>query len=51
MRGVGIVELEPAADVPVCLYADLDRAPERLPEAGDDPAGGRGHPVRRARGA
>ena len=33
MRGVGIVEMDTAADVPVCLYADLDRAPERLPEA------------------
>ena len=33
VRGVGIVELATAADVPVCLYADLDRAPERLPEA------------------
>lgn len=33
LRGVGIVELEAAADVPVCLQADLDREPERLPEA------------------
>ncbi|HLL32013.1 MAG TPA: aldolase, partial [Allosphingosinicella sp.] len=33
VRGVGIVELEPAADVPVCLYADLDAPAERLPEA------------------
>ena len=33
LRGVGVVELEPAADVPVCLHADLDRPPERLPEA------------------
>ncbi len=33
LRGVGIIELEPAADVPICLYADLDAAPERLPEA------------------
>jgi len=32
LRGVGIVELAAAADVPVCLHADLDRAPERLPE-------------------
>ena len=32
VRGVGIVELEAKADVPVCLYADLDPAPERLPE-------------------
>jgi hypothetical protein len=34
LRGVGIVELEPAEDVPVCLYADLDTAPERLPAVG-----------------
>jgi serine kinase of HPr protein (carbohydrate metabolism regulator) len=33
VRGVGIVDMEPAADVPVCLHADLDRRPERLPEA------------------
>lgn len=33
LRGVGIVELDSAADVPVCLHADLDRSPERLPEA------------------
>jgi serine kinase of HPr protein (carbohydrate metabolism regulator) len=33
LRGVGIVELAAAADVPVCLQADLDRLPERLPEA------------------
>lgn len=33
VRGVGIVELEFEADVPVCLYADLDRAADRLPEA------------------
>ncbi len=32
LRGVGIIELEPAADVPISLYADLDSAPERLPE-------------------
>lgn len=32
LRGVGIVELEAAADVSVCLYADLDSATERLPE-------------------
>ena len=32
VRGIGIVEMEPAADVPVCLYAGLDRAPERLPD-------------------
>jgi len=33
VRGVGIVDVEPTADVPVCLYADLDSPPERLPDA------------------
>ena len=32
MRGVGIVELSPATDVPLCLVAELDRPVERLPE-------------------
>jgi len=32
MRGVGIVTLPAAADVPLCLLVDLDRVPERLPE-------------------
>jgi serine kinase of HPr protein (carbohydrate metabolism regulator) len=31
VRGVGIVEMAPEMDVIVCLIADLDRAPERLP--------------------
>jgi hypothetical protein len=33
VRGVGLIELEPAADVPVCLYADLEATPDRLPDA------------------
>lgn len=33
MRGVGILDVPAAADVPLCLVAELDRAPERLPEA------------------
>lgn len=33
IRGVGLIALKPAADVPVCLYADLDCPPERLPDA------------------
>jgi serine kinase of HPr protein (carbohydrate metabolism regulator) len=33
VRGIGIVAIEPVADVPVCLVADLDEASERLPEA------------------
>jgi hypothetical protein len=32
LRGVGIIATEPAADAPICLYADLDSAPPRLPE-------------------
>jgi hypothetical protein len=32
VRGLGIVDLPAAADVPVCLHADLGAAPERLPE-------------------
>lgn len=32
MRGVGILELDAIPEAPVCLYVDLDGAPERLPE-------------------
>lgn len=32
IRGVGVIELAAAADVPVCLHVDLDRPPDRLPE-------------------
>lgn len=32
VRGVGIVEQAPVDDVPVCLVADLDSPPERLPQ-------------------
>lgn len=35
VRGVGLIELEPLADVPVALFIDLDRAPERLPDLDD----------------
>lgn len=31
MRGVGILDMPALLDVPLCLVADLDRAPERLP--------------------
>lgn len=31
VRGVGIVELEAARDMPVALFVDLDRTPERIP--------------------
>jgi hypothetical protein len=33
VRGVGIVDMPAQADMPVCLLADLDWPPERLPEA------------------
>jgi serine kinase of HPr protein (carbohydrate metabolism regulator) len=32
MRGVGLLEMATAADVPLCLVGELDRAPERLPD-------------------
>jgi len=35
VRGLGIVELPFVSDVPVCLYVDLDRTSERLPELDD----------------
>ena len=35
MRGVGIVEMETAQDVPVALYVDLSGEPVRLPEAAE----------------
>jgi hypothetical protein len=31
-RGIGLLDMPTLQDVPVCLYADLDRPPERLPE-------------------
>ena len=31
-RGVGILDMPAAKGVPVCLYADLDGTPERMPE-------------------
>lgn len=34
VRGVGIVAVEPLGEAPVCLLADLDAAPARLPDAG-----------------
>jgi serine kinase of HPr protein (carbohydrate metabolism regulator) len=35
LRGVGIVESPVQKDVPVCLLADLDRVPERLPDGAE----------------
>lgn len=32
VRGLGLLDLPAAADVPICLYVDLDRDPVRLPE-------------------
>ncbi|HEX8654450.1 MAG TPA: aldolase [Allosphingosinicella sp.] len=34
VRGVGMMEVAALAEAPVCLLVDLDRPPERLPEAG-----------------
>lgn len=35
MRGIGLIEeMATEQDVPVALYVDLDKAPERLPEPG-----------------
>ncbi|PSJ39880.1 HPr kinase/phosphorylase [Allosphingosinicella deserti] len=33
VRGIGIVDLEPLAHVPVALLVDLDLGPERMPDA------------------
>jgi serine kinase of HPr protein (carbohydrate metabolism regulator) len=35
VRGVGLVEMSCARDVPICLAIDLDRVPDRLPEEGE----------------
>lgn len=35
VRGVGIVEMETAQDVPVALYVDLSGEPVRLPEGAE----------------
>lgn len=35
VRGLGIVEMSTAGEVPVALYVDLDQSPERLPEPGE----------------
>jgi serine kinase of HPr protein (carbohydrate metabolism regulator) len=32
VRGLGIIDMPFVEDVPVCLYVDLDREQERLPE-------------------
>jgi serine kinase of HPr protein (carbohydrate metabolism regulator) len=32
VRGVGIVELDTEADVPVALFVDLETSPDRLPD-------------------
>jgi len=32
VRGVGVVELEPVSDLPIALFVDLDREPDRLPD-------------------
>jgi len=35
VRGLGIAQMDPAQDVPVALFVDLDQAPERQPEPGE----------------
>ncbi|MGQ0660253.1 HPr kinase/phosphorylase [Sphingosinicella sp.] len=35
VRGLGIVEMPSAVDVPVALFVDLDATPQRLPEPGE----------------
>ena len=35
MRGLGIVELPAAGNVPIALFVDLDHVPERVPEPGE----------------
>ena len=34
VRGIGIVEVEPVDDVPICLIVELSDAVARMPEAG-----------------
>ena len=34
VRGIGVVEMPSVEGVAVCLHADLDRTPERMPEPG-----------------
>lgn len=36
IRGVGLIDLAAAIDIPVCLLADLDRPVERLPEGKEE---------------
>ena len=35
VRGLGVVEMPSAVDVPVALFVDLDATPRRLPEPGE----------------
>lgn len=35
IRGLGLIRLPAIADVPVCLFADLGRPVERMPEANE----------------
>jgi serine kinase of HPr protein (carbohydrate metabolism regulator) len=36
MRGIGILNMEAVADVPVCLLVDLEGTGDRLPSAGEE---------------
>lgn len=35
VRGLGVVEMPTASEVPIALYVDLDISPQRLPEPGE----------------
>src|SRR5687768_18567127 len=35
VRGLGLIDLPAARDIPIALFIDLDRPPERLPVAED----------------
>jgi hypothetical protein len=45
IRGVGIVPFPAQADVPVCLIADLDGVPERMPQPDSESLAGVTVPV------
>jgi serine kinase of HPr protein (carbohydrate metabolism regulator) len=45
LRGVGIIELAHASDVPAALIVDLDHDPDRLPEPGTRDIAGVAIPV------
>ncbi len=36
VRGIGILELQAEANVPIALFIDLDQSPQRLPGSGEE---------------